>query len=309
MVDVVGERRLDPIHVDEQLVIAGSDLRTRGEQVVELLELTDPDRGREVVEAVVVPVARVIEPAVGVRPALVPEAREQLPLFLGAGRHHPALAGRDLLVGVEREHGEMAVRADRRASVLGPQRLAGVLDQDERVALAELSQRVELAGVAEDVDGHDRLRPLCDRRFDRARIEVQRLRIDVGEDGSSALVDEAVRGGDERVGRGDHLVARADPCESRTEVQPAGTAGDGGCVRGAHALCEQRLEARDRGPKRKVPGTKHVEDELFLPLVDRRPRERDDPLRRFHASAGSAAGVTYSSQCAQRSLRPRAMSR
>ena len=74
---------------------------------------------------------------------------------------------------------------------------------------ADRAQLVELARVAEHVDGDDRARPLGDRGLDRRGVEVERARVDVGEDRRRALEDEAVRGGDERERRRDHLVARA----------------------------------------------------------------------------------------------------
>ena len=53
---------------------------------------------------------------------------------------------------------------------------------------AMATELVELARIAEHVDGHDRLRRVGDRRLHRGRIEIQRARIDVGEDGRRALV-------------------------------------------------------------------------------------------------------------------------
>ena len=66
------------------------------------------------------------------------------------------------------------------------------------------------ASTASANNGDDRLRPRRDRRLDRGRIEVVRLRVDVRKDRCRALVDRAVRRRDERVRRRDHLVAGAD---------------------------------------------------------------------------------------------------
>src|SRR5204863_8948052 len=105
---------------------------------VELLELGDPDRGADVVEAVVVAESRVLEPAAAVGAPLVAEALQQPPLRLVMGRDDSALPCRHLLVRIEREDGGRAVRANRRAAVVGAERLACVLDQREAVAFAEL---------------------------------------------------------------------------------------------------------------------------------------------------------------------------
>ena len=88
MVVVVGERRLD-VDAGEELGVARRDLAPPGEDPVELLELADPERGREVVEAVVVAEPAVLEPARRLEAALVAERHEQLVLGLGIGRHGP----------------------------------------------------------------------------------------------------------------------------------------------------------------------------------------------------------------------------
>ena len=73
-------------------------------------------------------------------------------------REHPALAGGELLVGVEAERGGMAAAADRRAvGVHGAERLAGVLDDRQPVAL----ERRHVGRVAEDV--HRQQRASCGR--------------------------------------------------------------------------------------------------------------------------------------------------
>ena len=103
MVGVVGVRRLDAVDVREQLAVALSRSRAQSQDLVELLELDDADRGLQVREAVVESEAYVMEPAALVRAALVAKTLQELPLLLGVRRHHPALARRDLLVGVEAE--------------------------------------------------------------------------------------------------------------------------------------------------------------------------------------------------------------
>ena len=79
MIVVVGERRLD-VDPGEQLVVARRDAATRREDAVELLELPDPERGREVVEAVVVAEPPVLQPARRLEAALVAQRDEQLVL-------------------------------------------------------------------------------------------------------------------------------------------------------------------------------------------------------------------------------------
>ena len=71
---VVGARQLEPGDVTEQLRVAAGDLTPRGEDRVELLELPEPDRGLDVREPVVEAEPRVVEPAAGIRAALVAQA-------------------------------------------------------------------------------------------------------------------------------------------------------------------------------------------------------------------------------------------
>ena len=160
------------------------------------------------------------------------------------------------------------MRADRRAAVLGAERLARVVDQREPVPVGDRAQLVELARVAEDVDGDDRARTRRDRGLDRGGVEVERARIDVGEDWRGALVDRAVRRGDEGVRRGDHLVTRLDARQAHAEVQSGRTGGDRRDVGGADGLGEQLLEAGAHRAEREPPRPQHLEHELLVALVE-----------------------------------------
>ena len=217
--------------------------------------------------------------------ALVAQALQQLPLLLRVREHDAALAGRELLVRVEAESSGDAVPSDGATLVLGAERLGRVLDQREPVPLADRADLVELARVAEHVDRDDRLRPLGDRRLERGRVDVERARIDVHEHGGRSLEDEAVGRGHEGDRRRDRLVARPEAGDARQEMQARGRARDGGRVGRADPLRDHLLEALDRRPEREPAGTKHLEDELLLPLVQQRTRER------YLADAGAQASA------------------
>ena len=83
VVGVVGERDLEPVDAGEQLAVAGRGGLAHGEDPVELLELADPERGADVVDAVVEAEPRVVEPAAAVGAALVAQADELTPGLLG----------------------------------------------------------------------------------------------------------------------------------------------------------------------------------------------------------------------------------
>ena len=116
-------------------------------------ELDLADGARDVGQAVVEAQAVVVEPAHVGRAALVALGVDALlDRRVGHG-DHPALARRQLLVGVEAEGRRMAARADPHAvAVHGAQRLAGVLDDRQAHAL----EGGQVGRVAEDVHGQQR---------------------------------------------------------------------------------------------------------------------------------------------------------
>src|SRR3954452_5859959 len=172
----VRARQPEALDPGERLAVARGDPGAVGEHAVEALELGEDDRARYAGEAVVEAEAIVVEPPHVRRAALVAlggDARLQRRV---ADRDDAALAGRQLHLAVEAEDGRMAARAARHAVPLyGAERLAGVLDDRQ----AELLERGQVGGVAEDMDRQDGARTLRDRGRGRVRGEVQRDRVDV----------------------------------------------------------------------------------------------------------------------------------
>ena len=109
MVLVVRERNLDAFDLAQKLRVARGDPGTELEDAVELLDLREPERSRDVVEAVVVAEARMREPLARVAPTLVGKALQERPLLLGLHGDGAALPRRHLLVRVEGEDGRRAV--------------------------------------------------------------------------------------------------------------------------------------------------------------------------------------------------------
>ena len=119
-----------------------------------------------------------------------------LALELDVGRHRPFRGG--VVVG-----GDLIIEAAAALVVFGDGeeifaagagaggRLAAD-ERDRRVVFAEVGIAERRIVVAEDVDGNDRPRARRDPRLDRRRVEVERPRVDVGEDRCRALVDGAV---------------------------------------------------------------------------------------------------------------------
>src|SRR5581483_7574716 len=156
----------DAVDVAEQLVVARGDVAPEREDLVELLDLPDAEGRADVAQPVVVTEPHVLEPAARVAASLIPQRAQQSPLVLGVRRDDSALPRRDLLVRIEGEHAARPVRAEGRTAILGTERLARVLDEREPVLRRDRAQLVELARIAVDVDGDDRLRPRSDRGLD-----------------------------------------------------------------------------------------------------------------------------------------------
>jgi hypothetical protein len=75
VVVVVGDRRLD-VDALEQRRVQVRDVGAGSEDLVELLDLADPQRRRDVVVAIVVAEPAVLEPRARLEPPLVPQRDE-----------------------------------------------------------------------------------------------------------------------------------------------------------------------------------------------------------------------------------------
>ena len=115
-----------------------------------------------------------------------------------------------------------------------------------------------------------------DRRGGGLRVEVQRARVDVGEDRARALVEADVGARDERERRRDDLVAVLHPGRAQREVQPGGAARDGAGVRRRRcAAAKACSKAGTRGPSESWPDAQDLGDGRGLLVAEHRPRERD----------------------------------
>ena len=213
----------------------------------------------------------------GARPWLRSESMRSLSARV-AERDHPALAGGQLLVGVEAEHRRVPAPADRAAvGVARAERLAGVLD--DRQARSAL-ERGHVGRVAEDVHRQQRRRALGHRRRGGLRVEVQRHRVDVGEHRPRALVQHGVGRGDERERARDDLVAVAHADRAQRQVQPGGAAGDRAGVRRAERARRSAARTPHARPERELARAQHLEHRALL-LLARAPAGRAGSPRRL----------------------------
>ena len=208
--------------------------------------------------------------------ALVALAAQSRGGVAAVGDQHSALAGRQLLVGVEAEGGEVAARPDPPAvRVDRPERLAGVLEDPEAVLRRGSLELGHRRRRAEDVDREDPDRALADGGGRGIRIDVERLGLDVAEGGPDPLVEEAVGGGDEAQRAGQDLVALAPAERPDPEVKGGRPARDRDRVPDPEPLGEPALEALDHRAQREPARAQDLEHQLLLARVDLRAGERD----------------------------------
>ena len=135
------------------------------------------------------------------------------------GRDHSALASRQALGRVQREAREVPDRSHPAVAHGCLDRVRRILDHQQRVLARDRAQRVHVARPAREVHRQHRPRARPDQRPHRVRVDVQRVRVHVGEHGRRPCVQHRVRR--RRPGeRGrDHLIALAQPRRHHRQVQ------------------------------------------------------------------------------------------
>ena len=196
-----------------------------------------------------------------------------------AGGHRAALAGRHDLARVEGEAGGHTERAAGRSAVAGPQGAGGVFEERHLLRHRGL-QRLPLDRAAEEVYCHDRARPRGHGSRNRARVEVERVWIDVDQHRARAAELDDVRRGREGVRRHDDLVTRSDLEREQREVERSGARRDRGSVCRADRVCECSLELLHLRAHRELAALDHSGDGSELSGADVGPRE---PNRVSHA--------------------------
>mmetsp|Transcript_12586 Transcript_12586/g.31832 ORF Transcript_12586/g.31832 Transcript_12586/m.31832 type:complete len:246 (+) Transcript_12586:381-1118(+) len=194
--------------VRECRAVERRDLLAAGDELVEAGQLGEPERALDVRDAVVVPQRHhlvVVHALAGALERVGGDAvrAEQLELgvvLLGVRDDHAALAGAEVLDGVEREGGEVREGADGAAVERRAVGVRRVGDEHEVVLVADRAERDVVAGLAAVVHREDGLGARRDLGLDGGRVDVERGREDVCEDGGCAGEEHAVGGGREGEG-------------------------------------------------------------------------------------------------------------
>ena len=135
---------------------------------------------------------------------------------------------------------------------------------------------------AEQVHGHDRLRPLRDPVLDVGRVEVERDGVDVGEDRRGAALRDRLGRRVEREGRADHLVARADPERVERQHEGVGAVRAADALGGAEMLRRLALERLDLGPEDEATRVERLRERRLELCAERRVLRRDVDVGDLH---------------------------
>ncbi len=200
------ERHLDPGGAVERRPVLLNEAPAGCVVLREPPQLDEPDRRADLVEAVV---EAVLDHVVAVRVAAVTVPRQrrhpvraQQADALGervvVRDEHPALARWQVLVREEAEAADVAERPARLPLPACAERVRSVFDHGEPMAVRELEDRFDVAGMAAVMEDDDRARRRRDRSLDVVDVEVQVVRpADVAEHRPRPNVHDRVGGGDE----------------------------------------------------------------------------------------------------------------
>lgn len=115
--------------------------------------------------------------------------------------------GVEHLGGMKAQHRQVAVAQHTAASVLHAKGMGSVVNHLEVVVVGNFLDGLDIARVAIAVHRHDGRGLRGDGRFDLGRVEVERVRVDVGKHRFDAVPQQRMRGGDEGIRRGDDLAS------------------------------------------------------------------------------------------------------
>ena len=163
--------------------------------------------------------------------------------------------------------------------------MSRVLDHRESMPPRDVIDGVHLAGVAVEVDGHDRFdarRPL-DRGLDLARIDVEGVLLDVDEQRARALVLDDVDGRGESHRGGHHRVPFPDAECGQRDMHGRGGGVDRQGGRSSNVLRELGFELAGSGPGRQPTPAQGADNLFDLFLADQR-RGKGKELRSHHAA-------------------------
>jgi len=287
-----GERgQLKPGNIREKDMVTLGGGSTEGKNFVDTAELNAAEGAGDVGEAVVESYVGMMQPvmlptkgdlgALGLPvriSALIAEASESVGVELGAGQDGSALSGGDLLVGIEAEDSEIAEGANTTLMKVSADGFAGVFDDHQVMARGKVAKSEHVCGDAKGVDDEDGARSRSEHSFNSIGREVECDRIDIGEDGRGADLEDGVGDSDESEGWDDDFVAFLDAESEQGHVKAGGAAADGDGVRGGVVVGEGRFKVGEFGPEAEVGSAQDGGDGVDFCFGDVGRGERDSGI-------------------------------
>ena len=213
------------------------------------------------------------------------------------GRHHTAVSGTtQILRGKEAEAGDGPQHARSATLVLRADRLAGVFNDLQFVLLGNSPDGIHLTALSKQMNWHDGAGPRCNRFFDRLRIEIECLGIDIDEDRRRTRAADRAGGCEKRERCRDDFVSLSNPhglqgddqciCSRITADRVSRVAVVGNfpfqfgdfvpqneflfredALHGGHDLCRHRVELRNQINKRDWSFISHREGVRHLRVL------------------------------------------
>ena len=151
--------------------------------------------------------------------------------LLVVGDEHTAFAGGDVLVGEEAERGTVADGSEFLAFVLRQRAVAGILNHLEVVLAGNRHNLVHSGRETSHMNHHNALGLGRNLTLDVSGIDIDMVGPhDIGKDGSSTHITDAVAGGSKGQRWADHLIAGAEAAHHTRHVERVGA------VRHAHRI-------------------------------------------------------------------------
>jgi len=182
------------------------------------------------------------------REAVVPHLPQRVREPGIGGGDQPALTGRHILGGVQAERLDQGLGGQAAASVQSAEAMRVVEQEHRPGALGDGAERRQVGRNAEHVHGHDgpHVVPFAQDRFERSRIERERLGVDIAEHGFEPAPDQRVRRRHERIG-GEHDAPPALHGDGRGQLERQGTVRHRDDLGRAEERAGGALELADRG--------------------------------------------------------------
>ena len=294
-------RTHEPVQPGEGLPVAGDDRLTPGHEPVELAQLAGPEGGLHLGHPVVEAQGLLFVPpgtgGVGQTGRVAGDTvrtQHQQPLIqtLVIGGDRPALAGGDGLDRVEGEDGRVGIATvpdPAAADIFRADRVRRILDNADIAVRRHGLKGRHVGRQAGEMDRGDQAGPRRQRRPCRRRGQVQRVGVDIGEDGLEPDIGHGIGRCDEGVGRGDSLAGpHVQP--RHTDVQGGGAIGDRDTVFGPDMSGQIGLEGSGGRALGQQGRAQDGQDGGLVPGIDGLAAVGDDGIRRRHAARPRGTG-------------------